>query len=465
MTLKLLETACLGGSESIALSSLVTVTAAGNPTYLVVDALDRDEYTAAATGATGSFSGDGATLGLASIGGDGRGAGIVFTWQASIGQYVNATYGTLGQLDYTLSTSADDITNISFFGTSNAALAQNDASNAYALMQHESRGYLGSATIGTTSAAPTEATPDGVAAAAQALVGQAWNQDGCWVLASTIAAEAGAGLPVQSTAVGQPGSANGEWIVLYNGPSAANANWQNLVSTGDMVVFATSSTTGHITTCVSGRGSSAMLVDNITFIGQGGAIQNSANDGSSADVIIAPPHPASQEFAGVRPGSVVIYALDTPAITDKLADAALTTGSTVSLATLFAATDPGHKTITAYQVYDGGGTDRLLLNGKPAASATLTAAALAQLSLSAGPTPTTDTLEIRASNGTYWGDWQSLAIDIVTAPPKHPIASGHIATPATENLSPHATDAFHAVQADPTLVDAFGGWWHTVHVG
>ncbi len=428
MTLKLLETACLGGN-SIALSSLVTLTAAANPTYLVVDALDRDEYTAAATGATGSFAGDGNALGLASIGGDARGAGIVFTWQASTGQYVNATYGSLGQLDFIPSTSAGDITNLSFFGTSNAALALNDANNAYALMQADAGGYLGSATLDTTGAAPTAATPDGVAEAALALVGQAWNQDGCWVLASTIAADAGAGLPVQSTEVGRPGAANGEWIVLYNGPSGANANWKNLVSTGDMVVFATSATTGHITTCVSGAGSTAMLVDNITYIGQGGAIVNSADDGASADVTIAPPHPAAQEFAGVNPGSVVIYALDTPAVTDKLASATLTTGSTVGLATLFAASDPGHKSITAWQVYDSGGTDTLLLNGQAtAAGTTLTAASLSQLSLSAGGTPTADTIDIRASNGTYWGDWQSLNVDIIAAPPKPPVATTRIAS-------------------------------------
>ncbi|MEJ0049399.1 MAG: hypothetical protein WDN04_27335 [Rhodospirillales bacterium] len=66
--------------------------------------------------------------------------------------------------------------------------------------------------------APGQATPFGIAAVAAQFVGQAWNNQGCWVLASTIAAEAGAGLPVQSTAVGVAGRANGEWAVIYNGP-------------------------------------------------------------------------------------------------------------------------------------------------------------------------------------------------------------------------------------------------------
>jgi len=437
MTLKLLDTALVdnaGGDTTIALSSLVTLTATGNPTYLVVDALDRNEYTATSTGATGSFVGGGETLGLDSIGGDARGAGIVFTWQPSTGQYFNAAYGTLGALDFTDSTSPNDVINLSFFGTSNIFLAEADAGNAYALTQQDAAGYFGSATIATSNdfanPPPAEATPDGIAAAALAMVGQAWNEDGCWVLASTIAAEAGAGLPVQSTEIDKAGAANGEWSVLYNGPVSSNANWQSLVSAGDMVVFATSATSGHITTCVSGAGSTAMLVDNITYIGQGGAIQNSAHDGSASDITISAPHAAAQEFAGINPSSVVIYALDAPAISDKSATVTLTTGTTVSLATLVSATDPAHKPITAYEVYETGGTDSLLLGAKPVSASQaspITAASLSLLSLSAGSAPTNTTLEIRASNGTYWGDWQTLAIDTISPAPKPPVLEGKIA--------------------------------------
>lgn len=437
MTLKLLETAIVdgsGGNDAINLSSLVTLTGTGNPTYLVVNALDRNEYTATSTGATGFFSGDGASLGLKSIGGDGRGAGIVFAWQASSGQYVNATYGSLSQLVYTDSGSPNDVTNLSFFGTGSASLAQSDAGNAYALMQQDATGYIGSATIATngdfSSPPPSQATPDGVAAAAMAMVGRAWNQNGCWVLASTVAAEAGASLPVQSTAVGEAGAANGEWIVLYDGPVSSSATWSNLVSTGDIVSFATSATTGHITTCVSGSGSSAMLVDNITYVGPGGGIQNGAHDGSASDVLISAPHAASQEFAGVSAKSVVIYALDTPAVADKSATETLSTGATVSLASLFTATDPAHKAIASYQIYDDGGSDSLFVNGQAVAASAndpLTVSSLTAVSLSAGGSATTDTLEIRASNGTYWGDWQSLPVDILAPAPKPPVLSKSIA--------------------------------------
>ncbi|MEJ0049400.1 MAG: hypothetical protein WDN04_27340 [Rhodospirillales bacterium] len=128
--------AVVGGAQNFALSQFFNVTTTGaNPTYLVVDALDRNEYTVAANGSTGAFGGSGAALGLTANGGDGRGAGIVFTWQATTHQYVNAIFGTLDQLTFTSSGSLYDVTNISLFGTSSAALAQQDAASAYALMQ------------------------------------------------------------------------------------------------------------------------------------------------------------------------------------------------------------------------------------------------------------------------------------------------------------------------------------------
>src|SRR5271157_1231586 len=142
------------------------------------------------------------------------------------------------------------------------------------------------------------------AAVADRFVGQAWNMYGCWVLASTIAAEAGASLPVQSTAIGVPGQSNGEWIVAFNGPAGQSGNWQSMVTAGEIVVIGTPGGGGHITTCVSGSGSSAELVDNITYINGSGQIQNPANDGSSSDVLVAAPHLASQEWAGVQASSV-----------------------------------------------------------------------------------------------------------------------------------------------------------------
>jgi hypothetical protein len=413
------------------LSQIFTETASSsNPTYLVLTALDRDEYTAGASGATGSLSGNGHTLGLSNIGGDGRGAGIVFTYQASSGRYYNSTYGYLDQITYNASTSAGDVTNLSLFGTNNLAQANAYAFSAYDMMQADASGYLGSATIVTqpkfTGTVPTQATADSIAAVADSFVGKAWNMDGCWVLASTIAAEAGASLPVQSTLIGLPGQANGEWIVAFNGPAGQSGNWQSMVTEGEIVVIGTPGGGGHITTCVSGSGSTALLVDNITYVNGSGQIVNSANDGSSSDVIVAAPHAASQEWAGVQASSVVIYELDAPIVTDKVASDSLACFASTGLAPLFTATDPASKAITEWQVYDSASSDMLVLNGTDyadhSAASALTATSLSAIALLAGSIVTTDTLDVRAYNGSYWGDWTTLSVSITaSAPASNPV--------------------------------------------
>jgi len=250
-------------------------------------------------------------------------------------------------------------------------------------------------------------------------------------LASTISAEAGASLPVQSTLVGLPGQANGEWIVAFNGPAGQTGNWESLVQEGEVIVIGTAGGGGHITTCVSGSGATAMLVDNATFVNGSGQVTNLANDGSADDIIVAAPHLASQEWAGVSATSVVIYELDTPIVSDIVASGSLGFRTSVSLGSLFTAMDPANNTITEWQVYDTASTDSLMLNGVAygdySAASALTAASLASISLLAGSTPTTDTLEVRAYNGTYWGDWDSLNMTI-TAPPLSPPVL-HIQTP------------------------------------
>ena len=412
------------GATSIGLSQMFSATAGStNPAYLVLSALDRNEYTKGASGATGSLSGNGRTISLSSIGGDARSTGIVFTYQASTGRYYSSVYGYLDQMTYNASASLGDVTDLSLFGTSNLSLATSYAANAYSMMQVDASGYLGGATIVTqprfAASVPSQATPNSITAVANSFVGQAWNMNGCWVLTSTIAAEAGTSLPVQSTAIGLPGQANGEWIVAFNGPAGQSGNWQSIVTAGEMVVIGTPGGGGHITTCVSGSGSTAMLVDNITYVNGSGQIQNSAKDGSSSDIIVAAPHLASQEWAGVQASSVVIYELDTPIVTTKLSSDTLACLASQSLASLFVATDPANKAITSWQIYDTSPTDKLLLSGSAysdhSAATALTAASLTSVSLLAGATATTDTVEVRAFNGSYWGDWQSLAVTITVA--------------------------------------------------
>ena len=304
-----------------------------------------------------------------------------------------------------------------------------NASDAYSLMQADSPGYIGSATVVTqptfTGAVPAQATPDSIAAVADSFVGQAWNRDGCWILASTIAAEAGASLPVQSTLIGQPGQSNNEWFVAFNGPAGQAGNWQSMVKAGEIVVIGTRGGGGHITTCVSGSGASAMLVDNAAFANGSGQIRNAANDGSSSDIIVSGPHQASAEWSGVQGSSVVIYELDTPIVTALVATDSLSFLGSQGLAPLFAAADPAGCSITAWQVYDTAGSDALAVNGSTvqnhSAASALTTASLTGISLVAGSTATTDTLDVRAFNGSYWGDWTALAVSIMPTAPSPPV--------------------------------------------
>lgn len=470
--------AIIAGGSSVALSQLFNLTPSGGcQTYLVVCGLDRNEYTADATGSTGSFAAHGARAGFTSIGGDGRGAGIVYTYQPTTGQYTNMTFGNLSQLAYTAATSPGDMTDISLFGTANQALANAYANNAYALIQTAALGFLGSATVETSrtpATPPSSATPNSIAATARTFVGHAWNMDGCWVLASTISAQAGAALPVQSTSVGTPGAANGEWSVLYNGPVAASGNWESLVSTGDVIVFANpGGASGHVTTCVGGSGSSAQIIDNIVYEDFSGTIVNSAHDGSSADILISAAHAASQEFSGVAANSVVIYALDTPAIVAPAAPIADTAGTRLALVNIVHAIDPANRTITSYQLYDSlAGASFSLASGSAAtvqsAGAALSVNSLANLSL-AYTQAGTDTLEVRAFNGSYWGDWQAIMVNVsvpkatapcltVQTPTQSWLAGGHIVDSIPANTFTDPQGQALTFQANLANGAALPGW-------
>jgi hypothetical protein len=349
----------------------------------------------------------------------------------------NATYGNFNQVTFTASSNTNDNACLSVYGTNNASAAASYAANPYALEQSPSYfNYLGSVTVVTQPSAaghvPSQATPNAICAAAQSFVGKAWNMNGCWVLASNISAEAGASLPASATLAGVSGVANGEWIVAYNGPSSANANWEQSLVPGEMVGFVTTSGGGHITTVVSGSGSTAALIDNITYEYGNGTIQNTANDGSASDIIVAAAHAAMQEFNGVNPANVVVYELDTPTVRDLVASLSLAARTTTSLAPLFAVSNPlASQAITAYQVYDTNTADAITLNGVAqtadhSAAAAATVSSLATVSLLAGAATGSDTIEIRAFNGSYFGDWQGLAVNI-TAPSAPPTITSQTA--------------------------------------
>ena len=121
----------------------------------------------------------------------------------------------------------------------------------------------------------------------------------------------------------------------------------------------------------------------------------------------------------MQAASVVIYELDTPIVSSAVASDSLACLASQSLASLFTVSDPANRAITSWQAYDTAASDSLLLNGTAfgahSAASAVTSASLASVTLRAGATATTDTLEVRAFNGLYWGDWQSLAVSVTAA--------------------------------------------------
>ena len=211
--------------QQVNVASLLNVTAGDDPTYLVVSLLDRNEYTASSNGDTGTLSGNGETAGFYYLWGDNETTGIVFTYDASTGQYSNPTFGDLCNLVYTTSTNPGDNTSVSIFTTEDSDIANQYANDPLTLVSYapNSTNYVGSVTVTTQphfkGPTPEQATPHSIVATAMSFVGQICNFNGCWILASNISAEAGASLPITCTMLGVPGMPSGEWIVAYNGPA------------------------------------------------------------------------------------------------------------------------------------------------------------------------------------------------------------------------------------------------------
>jgi hypothetical protein len=164
-----------------------------------------------------------------------------------------------------------------------------------------------------------------------------------------------------------------------------------------------------------------MLIDNITYENGSGGIENSANDGSASDILISAPHAATQEFNGVNPSDAVVYELDTPTVSDLVSGVTLTEKAAKPLTGLFSVSNPlASQAITEWQVYDTSSADAITLNGVAqtadhSAATAATVSSLSTVALQAGNACGADCIEVRAYNGAYWGDWQSLAAT-VTAP-------------------------------------------------
>ena len=418
----------LAAAGNTDLASLLAAPPGEGGQTLILSGLDRQEYPGAALH-SGTLSGNGATLGFSPAQGDAEALALAFTWDAAAGQWWNPQFGYLGQITYTApapdSANAPDHASLSLYTISTALAAQSPSLDPYSLACDPAQfAYAGSAgidTLGlatlpatTTQAAPTQATPGSLAQAALGFVGQDWSDTGCWTLASIIADQAGAALPVTTSLIGVPAQANGEWQVVAGGSQPAPADWEILLRPGDVISFLTADGTGHVATVTSGMGWGTVILDNAAFVDAAGTIVNAASDGTAGDIVVAAPHPAYQELVGTNPSDVAIYRLDTPTV--LLPEGGTTLNDVTAglpLAPMFLAETalPG-ESITAWQVYDTAADGSLSLGGASLsahdAASALTLATLSGLVLH--DQPGRDVVEARASNGTSWSDWTPLGV-------------------------------------------------------
>jgi hypothetical protein len=482
MTVTLTSALIAAPGQQFSLSDLISVTAAAsNPEYLVLTGFDRDEYSAASTGATFSLSGNGSTVSTVKVagGGDEANIGIVFT-DTSQGYY-NSTYGYLSNIDATASKDNYRSTYLSLYGYGTAGTADPAQLSLLTTLANASTGdpgeqffaappaggtYFGSVDVVTRSnyvdPTPNVATPSEVAQVGLGFVGTVWNSNGCWVLVSNITAAAGASLPVNSSDPNAyaPPANNGAWIVAYNSANATSAqqeSWEAQLRPGDIVDY-NQFCGGHIFTVVSGYGYNAQLVDNTG---------NSANDGAVNDIVIQGAHGVNDTFVQGHGliQDVVIYRLDTPVIT-ALAPVSTTAGAKASFAGDFSVEDPAGKAIVSYQVYDTA-NGSFSVNGaaqtahSSATALTLTAAQMSSATFSAAAS---DTIMIRASNGSYWGDWQSLPVDVGAgnaAPILQATSTGTVVRTGTQiSLSSLVTSTSAGSSiASYSIYDPAGGEW------
>lgn len=400
---------------SYSLSSLFTVTPGANPVWLDLFIYDKSEYTAGISpNSFGHLSGPSGVISLQQEGtSDIYATQIVFQYDSSANDYYSSTYGWFSQLTYTTPSIQNGNEFLEIYETNSL----NWTEYPQLALDVASR---------TTTPVATQATPSAIAAAAQTFVGKVWNLNGCWILACDIAAAAGTSLPVTAGIADGTGIGNGQWVPIYQGALTPSPNWQSLLRPGDVVTYQWVDNAGnsgsHTTTVVSGFGTAASLIDNVYLVNAAGQIVNTANDGSANDIIIQPARLAAQTFQWAITDTVTIYRLDTPIIA-ATGGVSLASLASTTLSALFSVNDPSGAAITAYQVYDtGSGTagGTFMVSGTAEAghsastAVTIDAASLAATLFVAGSTAATfsDQIEIRATNGTYWGDWQAVTVSV-----------------------------------------------------
>lgn len=114
----------------------------------------------------------------------------------------------------------------------------------------------------------------------------------------------------------------------------------------------------------------------------------------------------------------MVYELDAPIVSAG----SITTpvGASTAITDAVSATNPkAGQSVTEYQIYQTNSADMLTYLGTAQAAATSAAGAITTTSLGdvtlLATTPGADTIEVRAYNGAYWGDWSALSVTVTPA--------------------------------------------------
>lgn len=365
----------------------VNASAASSPAYISLTVYDRDAYAGAETYNYGTLT---ATNGAAY-----KAGGYTLSFTKVGNQYVTANGLTLADFTFKASTQEDRVANFALYAYDSAGKVL--TSRNVEVVTHATK----------VDSTPGLATAAEIASVAQSMIGKVWDSSGCWNLACDISSTAGAALGINSGWISPAVGANGQWNVAYSGYNGVNANWMNSLQAGDIVELGWKNANyGHIFTIDRVTNGVAYLVDN-----SGAAVKG----GTSTDVYVAE-QKLSTYAPYINQSTVMVYrANGTAATTANMGATVLVNpftnvkvGQSISVASIFQASDADNDAITQYQVRDlGSNGSYLSLGGVKQGTGswiTVNASQLSQLTYTATQSgSSSETLEIKAYDGKVWG--------------------------------------------------------------
>jgi hypothetical protein len=169
----------------------------------------------------------------------------------------------------------------------------------------------------------------------------------------------------------------------------------------------------------TGGGGGHFLVNGVTqptngdiYVTAAQLAQTTYQSGSGTDTLWVRANDGAQWSAWSPSFTVSAHTLDTPpVVTPTNSTITASPGQIFAAASLFTARDPDGDAITQYDFWDtGGGGGRFLVSGATQPTngdIYVTAAQLAQTTYQSGSGSGTDTLWVRANDGTQWSAWSS----------------------------------------------------------